>query len=1170
MTAIDLTTLSAIADLSLAEFKDKYEEGDTVAGRYYDELARQGSNTGNTDIESYGERAADVTRDEGFQGKMANRYSEHAASEQGVDFTVGSDAWLKMQYELMLLDLATREAKILAGETGNLDRTDTDQIHTLAFQEVNLAPETFTTHIPLEQTEKNEGETAADTLWQEAASGAGVLEFIKDGWAVYFSGLPDFNGSFGEYIDDSFDQITWARNIGKALRDLFDEGAITDIENLLPIDEYPQFWDDFEDLMDQFANLPNDYGWAWNNPGAVMNELVPTWVQDLLDDWGSAEANNSPLVFDLDGNGIELVSSANGVYWDIDQDDFIEKSGWISGNDGLLAIDLNADGIINDHGELFGDDITDGFTVLSAYDSNSDGAIDNSDTQFGDLLVWVDVNSNGYSESTELYSLSDLGITSINLNASLVDYDIAGNHISHESTFTINGQTQTIVDAWFAYDNTNSHYSGNYSLDIRTLYLPALRGFGDMKDLHIAMSMDETLLVMVQELAAADTQTLLDPTFDILGKIEAIMFRWAGVDGVDPSTRGTVNAQQLEFLETYLGDGYDNPSTGWTDPTAGGVDDVHKLFAKVLSQITASLLAQTDAAHYVGENVFYSIANGQLENAENIDTFFLLENNSTVDATSGNDVFSFFGDVGTVNVQTVTNAGYDQVWIGSDSTDARYWVDNGGELHIRASETSLNELILHGDAYYASGADIASRFEKIVFADGVEIDLSLGLNQLDTDDAHTLYGSLLDDTINGRGGNDNISGFAGNDHLIGGAGTDTLYGGDGNDIIEGGTDADTLQGELGDDSYVWSVGDGNDTINESGGIDQLVIHGVMESELRFVVQYPYNLNIVIDTETIVISQQIASDFTGNSYYDTYQVESLLLDDGTVIDLLNNMTFTGTSAGEYLYGTKTDNALYGLDGTDYLYASDGNDTLYGGVGADNLNGELGNDTYVWSIGDGNDTITDTGGTDKILFGAGITENDISFARYSSYDFKITIGSEEILLSGQYLANKAIETAVLDDGTIIDLLNNVTFTGTSGSDYMWGLSSGDTLKGLAGSDWLYGDSGDDVLIGGEGADMLYGQGGADIFLFDDLASSDNIQDFDLIAGDKLDVSDLLIGYDPLTDAITDFVQITESGGSSYLNVDADGGADNFVQVAYIHNATGLTDEEALETSGNLIAA
>lgn len=63
-------------------------------------------------------------------------------------------------------------------------------------------------------------------------------------------------------------------------------------------------------------------------------------------------------------------------------------------------------------------------------------------------------------------------------------------------------------------------------------------------------------------------------------------------------------------------------------------------------------------------------------------------------------------------------------------------------------------------------------------------------------------------------------------------------------------------------------------------------------------------------------------------------------------------------------------------------------------------------------------------------------------------------------------------------------------------------------------------------------------------------------------------LLDAYDPLADAISDFVQITESGSNSYLHVDADGGADNFVQIAYIYNENGLTDEDALETSGTLV--
>jgi hypothetical protein len=64
-------------------------------------------------------------------------------------------------------------------------------------------------------------------------------------------------------------------------------------------------------------------------------------------------------------------------------------------------------------------------------------------------------------------------------------------------------------------------------------------------------------------------------------------------------------------------------------------------------------------------------------------------------------------------------------------------------------------------------------------------------------------------------------------------------------------------------------------------------------------------------------------------------------------------------------------------------------------------------------------------------------------------------------------------------------------------------------------------------------------------DAFTASDNIQDFNLAEGDALDISDILSGYDPRTDAITDFVQI-----------------------AYLYNITGLTDEESLETNGVLV--
>ena len=339
--------------------------------------------------------------------------------------------------------------------------------------------------------------------------------------------------TIGSAIDQLMDAITGTGDSGGWRKDLVDyTGNALEAVNDAVEDAIDGLHDDLQDLMDDYE---------WNNP----TKLLPSWLQDLLGDWGDVQdappiIDTSPLVFDLDGDGVELAAlyGDGSVYWDVDTDEYAEASGWVTGGDGLLAIDLNENGIIDDHSELFGTDTVDGFTILSAYDTNVDGVINANDAQWGDLLVWVDANADGYSDADELYTLDELGITEISLNSTLVDYEIEGNAVTHEGTFTINGQEQTIVDAWFAYDNTNSVYTEEYTLDVRTLFLPTLRGFGDVKDLHIAMSMDETLLGMVEEISVADVDTLFGSDFDLNGKVEALLWQWAGTQDVDPDSRG--------------------------------------------------------------------------------------------------------------------------------------------------------------------------------------------------------------------------------------------------------------------------------------------------------------------------------------------------------------------------------------------------------------------------------------------------------------------------------------------------------------------------------------------------------------------------------------------------------------------------------------------------------
>ncbi|MGD1892652.1 MAG: hypothetical protein ACFB15_18940 [Cyclobacteriaceae bacterium] len=112
---IDTTQLNAIAAVSYEQFRDNYLAGGNTARDYYQELARQGNSTGNTNIENYALLATDVTTNEGSNGKMANGYSKAAAKDDNVAFEVGSDEWLRMQHELMIRALARREQVIADG-----------------------------------------------------------------------------------------------------------------------------------------------------------------------------------------------------------------------------------------------------------------------------------------------------------------------------------------------------------------------------------------------------------------------------------------------------------------------------------------------------------------------------------------------------------------------------------------------------------------------------------------------------------------------------------------------------------------------------------------------------------------------------------------------------------------------------------------------------------------------------------------------------------------------------------------------------------------------------------------------------------------------------------------------------------------------------------------------
>ncbi|MEQ4669814.1 hypothetical protein [Providencia manganoxydans] len=175
----------------------------------------------------------------------------------------------------------------------------------------------------------------------------------------------------------------------------------------------------------------------------------------------------TPIIIDMNGDGVNTLSKNYGVAFDFDGDGKLENTGWVDKHDALLVIDKNGDGIINNGSELFGENsikrdgsvAIDGFDALSDYDDDNNDLIDANDQIWGSLKVWQDSNSDGVSQNEELLSLNDVGITSIGLITEISDY-VDGNSNQHKIRSNVNwndNRKTDTVDVWFEQANKTHH-----------------------------------------------------------------------------------------------------------------------------------------------------------------------------------------------------------------------------------------------------------------------------------------------------------------------------------------------------------------------------------------------------------------------------------------------------------------------------------------------------------------------------------------------------------------------------------------------------------------------------------------------------------------------------------------------------------------------------------------
>jgi len=205
-----------------------------------------------------------------------------------------------------------------------------------------------------------------------------------------------------------------------------------------------------------------DGTYIYDPNGAFATTNTDSFTYEISDNHGSSSNAATvtidvivpPIVLDLNDDGISLISRAKSqvsfLLFDREQPTTI---GWVSGQDGLLAIDLNGDNIINGPEEFtftHPQAKTDLEALRILYDSNVDGILDMNDADWLRFGVWQDANENGICEPGEFSSLAARGIVAISLVSDKQNQVVEGNTIFGFGTYqTVDNEVHQLADVGF-------------------------------------------------------------------------------------------------------------------------------------------------------------------------------------------------------------------------------------------------------------------------------------------------------------------------------------------------------------------------------------------------------------------------------------------------------------------------------------------------------------------------------------------------------------------------------------------------------------------------------------------------------------------------------------------------------------------------------------------------
>ncbi|MGV1908198.1 calcium-binding protein [Agrobacterium cavarae] len=809
------------------------------------------------------------------------------------------------------------------------------------------------------------------------------------------------------------------------------------------------FWTEFGSLDDfkkwynkeygEPVKLPERFGDPDTSPGGD-DEGEPGTAPTT---WPPAPpaVPRDPLVLDLDGDGVELISlEASVAHFDYQNDGFAEKTGWLKSDDGFLVHDDNRNGVVDGMSEIFGSPVEDGFTALRAFDTNGDGAVDVKDARFVDLRIWRDLDGNGLSEAGEISSLEAHRIASINVDAIASTTIRAGNQVAFEGAFTfIDGSVGQAEAILFNTNPANSRWNmpDGFEASASAKLLPNLKGYGLLPDLVYSMTIDGGLRDAVEDYVLSSPAWTAE---QIRSEFENLLFKWAQVSDTPSEARGEyVDGKVVAFLEKYVGSAIFDTSDNKVSEIFGPA--VISTFNSVVDVLAARFLSQAiTSALLLGQEAEEVLANPLLP-------LSLLAYDGNLDRFSG-------------DLDRVVDAIIEHAPPGAHGKLEYYAkiVPNISGLKYEYFNNDEDLFRSYWLAYFNKRGDDGAGILKFAFA------------MRDT-------GTV-------------ISATDGNDVFKGTRVQDTILMGKGDDTIDGGVHFDT---------YIYFRGDGNDTINDSdyNAVNDMLIFADVSADEVTLVRNGDDVTVVFG-ESLPGAGNAGSVLLKNTLGFDKGVGNIVFSDGTSwdADTIKVMWLSqkSTDGDDVINGFYSKDIISGGAGNDIINAGGRNDTITGGPGQDIIDGGADDDTYIYSRGDGDDTLSDSGwgGYNDRLVLTDITSSGVTLMR-SGNDLEVQINESvlgardhgSVLLKNALGSYTGVDKIVFADGSVLNRdqirLLLLKESSTDGSDVILGFDSDDSINGRAGDDQINGGGGNDLITGGLGNDTLSGGDRADTYVY-----------------------------------------------------------------------------------------